>query len=157
MLATMASRGSVWLLAGAMMAISASAPSAESGNDVEPVVDLDLLLRLPDSYVADDERRGGASRGEWRARFFEVRENLDELRDQIDRLQAKMEGLAGESGTWAAGAPGLAAPDPKNSTLSYKLHQDIRRVREEIGDAERKARDLRVQADLADVPETWRE
>ena len=68
-----------------------------------------------------------------------------------------MEGLAGESGTWAAGAPGLAAPDPKNSTLSYKLHQDIRRGREEIGDAERKARDRRVQADLADVPETWRE
>ncbi len=170
MIATMAWRGSVWRLVVALIAISAAARSAESGNDgategttraaqgdAEPVVDLDRLLRLPDSYVADGERRSGASRSEWRARFFEAREQLDELRDEIDRLQAKMEGLAGDSGTWAAGAPGLGAPDPKNSTLSYKLRQEIRRTREEIDEAERMLRDLRVQADLADVPEAWRE
>ena len=170
MLATMASKVSVWLLAGALIAISASALSAESGDDAaregatsapqgdaEPIVDLDLLLRLPDSYVADGERRSGATRGQWRTRFFEAREKIAELRDQRDRLQSKMEGLAGDSGTWAAGAPGLAAPDPKNSTLSYKLRQEIRRTREDIDDAERALRDLRVQADLADVPEAWRE
>ncbi len=141
--------------ADAVVEVDASAPPATSSN--EPTIDLDLLLKLPDSYLADGARRGGAGRSEWRGRFFQARERLDQGRQELARLQGKMEGMAGDSGTWAVGAPGLGSVDPKNSTLSYKLRQEIRRAREEIEQAERDLRELRIEADLADVPQGWRE
>lgn len=122
-----------------------------------PSVDLDLLLRLPDSYVANGRRRGGASAGEWRSRFFEAREALGEQQATLERLHKKMEGMAGGGGSWAAGAPGLSNPDPQHSTLNYKLRQDLRRARESVEQAERDLRALRVEADIASVPESWRE
>jgi hypothetical protein len=133
------------------------APEPPAAEEAAPPVDLDLLLRLPDSFVADGERRGGASRTEWRARFAEARSRVAEREAELDDLQTRMEGLAGDSSTWSAGAPGLSNPDPKTQTLSYKLRQDLRRAREGVVEAERALRDLRVEADLADVPESWRE
>jgi len=165
MLEIMFSRGCLWLLTGAFVAAWATAvaadderdvPSAERGGTAPPV-ELELLLKLPDSYAAGGELRGGASRSEWRARFFGMREKLDERRDHMQQLQTKMEGMAGDSSTWAVGAPGLSAPDPQISTLNYKLRQDLRRAREDVVLAERELRELRIEADLADVPATWRE
>jgi hypothetical protein len=120
-------------------------------------VDLDLLLRLPDSYTVDGRRRGGAGRSEWRTRFFEARESLDEEKATLAKLHRKMEGMAGSGGSWSAGAPGMSNPDPQQSTLNYKLRQDIRRAREAVSQAEKELRALRVEADLAAVPESWRE
>lgn len=145
---------SIGLTESAAEADAVVAPKSSSG---EPAIDLDLLLKLPESYVASGERRGGASRSEWRARFFEASERLSQRQDDLARFQGQMEGMAGDSSTWSVGAPGLGNSDPKNSTLSYKLRQDIRRAREEIDEAERALRELRIQADLADVPGAWRE
>ena len=123
----------------------------------DPSVELDLLLRLPDSYIADGRRRGGASASEWRSRFFEAREALDEQETNLGRLQKKMEGMADGGGSWSAGAPGLSNPDPQHSTLNYKLRQDLRRAREAVEQAERDLRALRVEADLDSIPASWRE
>ncbi len=51
-------------------------------------------------------------------------------------------------------APG-AQPTAENSPVSYKLRQDIRKYREEVGRAERRLRDLEVEASLAGVPPEW--
>ena len=40
--------------------------------------------------------------------------------------------------------------------MSYKLRQDIRRQREDVGRAERRLRELEVEASLAGVPAEWR-
>ena len=137
--------------------MSAPQETAAASQDAPPAVDLDLLLRLPDEYSVDGRLRGGASRSEWRSRFFEAREQLGEEQANLARLQRKMEGMAGGGGSWSAGAPGMAAPDPQHSTLNYKLRQDIRRARESVTEAEHNLRALRVEADLASVPESWRE
>ena len=134
-----------------------SAQAASAQQDPAPAVELDLLLRLPDEYAVDGRRRGGASRSEWRSRFFEARELLGEQQAKLARLQKKMEGMAGSGGSWAAGAPGMAAPDPQQSTLNYKLRQEIRRARESVTEAEHNLLELRVEADLASVPDSWRE
>jgi hypothetical protein len=151
----------LWLLCvpGALAEVSAPADAVDptSVRPDEPTIDLDQLLKLPDSYMADAERRGGASRSEWRERFFRARENIEARQEELERLQAKMEGIAVDGSSWAAGAPGLSNPDPSTQTLNYKLRQDLRRAREDIEQAERDLRDLRVEADLANVPETWRE
>ena len=151
----------VWLLPASLASAEAA---AEPGSGArwsswagEPAIDLDLLLKLPESYVTDGERRGGASRSEWRSRFFQARENLSQRQEELARFQGQMEGMAGDSSTWSVGAPGLGSSDPKDSTLSYKLRQDIRRAREKIDEAQRALRELRIQADLAGVPEAWRE
>ena len=132
-------------------------PSRYASDGDEPTIDLDQLLRLPQSYAADGELRAGESPAKWRSRFFEAEEKLAAQRAELVRLQAELEGKAGDSGTWAAGAPGLSSPDPQNSTLSFKLRNDLRRAREAIEQAENDLRALRVEADLADVPDSWRE
>jgi len=132
----------------------AAGSAATEGSD-EPAIDLDVLLRLPDSYSSDGERRGGATRSQWRQRFGEAAERLAEAEHEVDRLQSKLAGAA-EAGGWQAGAPGLSNPDPSNNTLHFKLRQDLRRAREDLGVARRRALDLAVEADLADVPPDWR-
>ena len=53
-------------------------------------------------------------------------------------------------------APGAGA-NAENSPLSYKLRQDIRRQREDVEQAERALTELRVEANLAGVPEDWQD
>ena len=134
-----------------------TAQEAAQALEVDESVDLDLLLRLPDSYTVDGRRRGGAGRSEWRTRFFEARETLDAEKATLAKLHRKMEGMAGSGGSWSAGAPGMSNPDPQQSTLNYKLRQDLRRARVAVSQAEKELRALRVEADLAAVPESWRE
>jgi hypothetical protein len=42
-----------------------------------------------------------------------------------------------------------------NSPVNYGLRQEIQRNREDVVRAERKLRDLNVEANLAGVPENW--
>ena len=156
------SLGLLWLLPS--LALAEPAGEAGEGPDpgseaeqVVPPVDLDRLLTLPSSYVADGERRGGARRGEWRTRFLEARDKVAEAEVEVARLQTKLEGISADSASWSAGAPGLSNPDPQSSPLSYGLLQQIRHAREAVEAAERELRELDVNADLAAVPESWRE
>ena len=45
----------------------------------------------------------------------------------------------------------------ENSPVSFKLREEIRSGKEQVEEAERKHRELEVEADLADVPQSWRE
>ena len=141
--------------------LSAAAPveseTPSKDRDEGIPVDLETLLRLPDSYRTGGERRGGIDRNEWQARFVEARGDVDAKNAELDRLQDKLASLASSGGQWQAGAPGLSNTDPQHQTLSYKLRQELRAARIAITDAERGMLEVGVQADLAGVPQDWRE
>ncbi len=55
-------------------------------------------------------------------------------------------------------APGLGATAVAPETpLDFKLSQDLKRRREELARTERQLEDLMVEANLAGVPEYWRQ
>jgi hypothetical protein len=121
-------------------------------------VDLDRLLRLPDSIQYDMEKKGGLGRGEWRARFREARQDLEGARAALARSQAELEKVAdgGQGGAWNFTPPGVNA-DTSDAPLDYRLRMEIKKQREEVEGAEKRLLDLEVEADLAGVPEDWRQ
>ena len=85
-----------------------------------------------------------------------MRGELDGARNQLAKAQTDLEALANKSESWQMAAPG-AQPTAENSPISYKLRQEIRQYREDVGRAERRLRELEVEASLAGVPAEWRE
>ena len=132
---------------------SQTAPAAQPAP---PPVAYDALFRLPN----DDAPRpaGGAplDRKRWEERFAAVRGELDGAKGQLAKAQADLEALAHKTESWQMAAPG-AQPTSENSPVSYKLRQDIRQYREDVGRAERRLRELEVEASLAGVPPDWRQ
>ena len=126
-------------------------PSSTPG---EPV-GLDQLLRLPHSFEADVDRRGGATASEWRARFTGARDEIDQAKRKLGELEQELGQISGSSSAWQVSAPG--STDPQTSPLSLRLRQEVREQRAAIDDAERRLRALDVEADLAAVPEEWRQ
>jgi hypothetical protein len=124
-----------------------SSPAAEVG--------LDQLLRLPNSFEADVDRRGGATASEWRTRFAGAREEIDQAKRKLTEIEQELGQISGSSAAWQVSAPGSS--DPQTSPLSLRLRQEVREQRGAIDDAERRLRALDVEADLAAVPEEWRE
>lgn len=151
----------VWaglLVCGVVGLASADESGEPASGEVDappPAVGLDQLLRLPESYQSDAELRGGATPADWRSRFSELHESIASARSRLVELDRKLEGMAGDSGAWQAAAPG--GQSAESGPVSYKLRQDIRRTRDEIEQAERDLRALDVEADLASVPEEWRQ
>ena len=125
------------------------------GADPPPPVELDQLLRIPRATPVENLRHGGATRSEWQARFAESQENLDQARAALAAARTELEGLAGEQGNWQMAAPGMPQGASENSPVSYRLLQEIRRQREEVVRFERRLRDLRIEANLAGVPDEW--
>lgn len=131
-------------------------------EEPEPSVGLDQLLRLPPprpSSAGDPtDRPGGATAPEWRARFAAARAEIARAEEALDEAQAKLARISTSSGQWQMSAPGLGGKtnsDPTNSPVSYELHQEVRRQREEIERGERRLQELKVEASLAGVPEAW--
>jgi len=128
-----------------------------SGGE-QPEVDLDRLLRLPDSYEAggaQDQKRGGASELEWRERFREAHSALEEAEAALQQSQAELEHAASETGNYQVSAPGVT--NPQNSPVNFGLQQKIREQRATIDERRRTLRKLEIDADLAGVPANWRE
>jgi hypothetical protein len=140
-----------WLLGLALVALPAAA--AEPG---EPV-DLDKLLKLPDSFDSRIETRAGSTPGEWRARFQEIRDALEAERAALEDAEAQLEEKASASSAWqiAPPIPGAAAAAGE-APVDFQLRQVIRRHRENIEILERRLQQLEIEANLAGVPETWR-
>lgn len=157
-----ASPGWTGLVAALCLALAAPAGTgAEEGSDepAEPAprsVELDKLLELPDSLDYRVERRGGLTRTEWQARFHEARSAIEEAETKLARAQEELEGLASETSQWQLAPPGAGAASPE-APLSYRLRQDIRRYKAERERATRRLRDLQIEANLAGVPDSWRE
>jgi hypothetical protein len=131
--------------------VKPQSPEAETA----PAVGLDQLLRLPNSYEADVDRRGGATASEWRARFDQTRKDLLAAQKRLVEAESELQEISSTSSGWAVAAPG--ASDPQASPLSLRLREEVRTQRTQIEEAGREIRALDVEADLAAVPPEWRE
>ncbi len=132
-----------------------SAPATPAADPPPPVA-YDALFRLPSDSAPRPGEGAALDRKRWEERFTAVRADLDGARTKLAKAQADLEALADKTESWQLAAPG-AQPTAENSPVSYKLRQDIRAYREEVGRAERRLRELEVEASLAGVPAEWRE
>jgi hypothetical protein len=103
----------------------------------------------------DSARRGGHTRDEWRERFDDARGEIDEHRAALDRARAELKEMVGEKGSWQMAAPGMPAAAAEDTPVSYQLREEIRRERDEMDRAEKRLRELEVEASLAGVPREW--
>jgi hypothetical protein len=139
--------------------VGAGLPAAGADEPDPPAVPLDRLLKLPSSapVQARVEKRGGATRGQWLARFEKAREELETAHLALEEVRADLEEAAGGEAAWKMTAPGLGATAQTDTPLDFKLSQELKRCREEVERAERQLQDLGVEANLAGVPEDWRQ
>lgn len=148
------------LLLAALPASSQSPDQAtpETSGGSSPRVDLEQLLKLPATLDYSVEKRGGRTEGEWRSRFRELRTALEAEREGLALAEEDLERVAGTSDAWSVAPPmpgmNAAAAD---APLDYRIRQTINRHRQEIERLERQLRELEVEANLAVVPEDWRE
>jgi hypothetical protein len=140
---------------GALALFGVDGRAARGEDSVPPPVRLDRLLRLPDSVEYDMERRGGATRTEWRGRFKAAQAEVAAVKKDLDAVVAKLEKAAAGSDQWRFVPPGgdVAAENQDN----LRLRMDVTRKRDDLAHAERQLRDLEVEANLAAVPEDWRQ
>ncbi len=151
-------RGVSLLLAGCLGLLAGPpAPAQEAEDAVPPPVGLESLLRLPRSSPppAQLERRGGATRREWKARFEAARADLDDASRALDQAQKELEAIAVDTDNWQMAAPGSQASADSSAPLNYRLRQEIRRQREQVERADKALKDLTIEANLAGVPQEW--
>ena len=156
--------GHGWVLGAALLLVAGGGAAAhaegEGSSGSEPAGEesatkLDRLLKLPADQSYGVERRGGLSRGEWRARFSEVQDALAKERQELAEAETKLDETAGSASNWqVAPVPGLQ-PSP-DAPLDYQLRVSIRRHKSEIERLERKLKQLEIEANLAGVPPEWR-
>lgn len=143
------------ILHGAGAPARAEEPSQAAGDAVPSPVGLEALLRLPAQRpVPEQDPMTAGARKEWEARFAKARGDLEAARAALAGSQAELETLASDSSAWQMAPPGASA-NMENSPVSYKLRVEIRRLREEVERAERALEELRIEANLAGVPEDW--
>ncbi|MCA9504342.1 MAG: hypothetical protein KC616_14730 [Myxococcales bacterium] len=133
--------------------------STVRGGAMEP--ELEDLLQLPSDFVIERSRPvAGATENEWRRRFEKAAEELSEARDQLAATKRELDAVAetGGASQWSVAPPGAGGGNstPTNSPLSFKLRQELQRNRERVEAATRGLRELRIEADLAGVPVSWR-
>ncbi len=139
---------------------AASDPEAvEAPEAVPPRVDLEQLLQLPSGLDYSVEKRGGLTPGEWRSRFESVRRQLAATRAELVRAQDELSEVAQGADAWNVGPSlpgGVSAPEASEAPLDFRLRQEIRGLKAEVDRLERALLNLQVEANLAGVPEAWR-
>jgi hypothetical protein len=132
----------------------AQAQEGPAEDAVAPPMSLDALMRLPaGAELSPKPQKGGATRREWEARFIDARGDIEEAKAALAASQRELEQLA-SGDQWKMGAPG-ASSGGENSPISFKLREQMRRQREEVTAAKGRLTELRVEANLAGVPEAW--
>lgn len=134
--------------------------TTRTGNAAGGQPGLDALLQLPNGYLGNGGPRpvAGASQSEWRRRFRRAEEELAKAERTLVSTRTELDGIAAEGGAnqWAVAPPGQSSSGSTSSPLSFKLRQALVRDRERVDGAEKALRELRIEADLAGVPEAWR-
>ena len=140
----------------ALLALALPLSGGAEGEAAPDEVSLEQLFKLPTAAPtrAGNPRVGGATRQEWEERFGVARTALEDAHEQLRAAQAALGEIAANTDSWQLTAPG-ANVNSENSPLSFKLRQDIRRHREDIDRAEQAFSELRIEANLAGVPEQW--
>ncbi len=146
-----AALGLLWL---AVLLAGAAAAEPEAERPPESV-SLDRLLTLPAVLPIESSERAGLTRAEWSNRFEEADEEVTAAEADLEESLDTLSELVGKTSNWKVAAPGLPAGPSDNSPVDYGLKQEIKRKRENVVLAERKRRDLIVEANLAGVPEDW--
>ncbi len=119
---------------------------------------LDSLLQLPSGFsTTEPDAVAGAGETEWRRRFSKADGGLAEARAALEETKRELDGVAESGGAsqWSIAPPG-AESGPTTSPLSFKLRQKLREERDQIETREKALRELRIEADLAGVPQSWR-
>lgn len=150
------SRLRIGLLAGGLglAAVPALAQGGSAEDAVAPPVSLESLMRLPEKTgPAPQLTKGGATRVEWERRFAQAHSDIEDAKSALASSQREVEQLA-TGDQWQMAAPGASAGS-ENSPLSFKLREQMRSQREELEVAERGLTELRIDANLAGVPEDW--
>ena len=143
--------GLCWLV---VPLVGAAAEDAE-GEPPPKSLTLDQLLTLPSALSVESGQRGGLTRAQWSSRFAEADAAVEAAKADLDESLGRLSELVGKTSNWKVAAPGAQAAANDNSPVNYGLRQQIQRNREDVARAERKLRDLNVEANLAGVPESW--
>ncbi len=133
-------------------ALAADPPSGDPGGP-----NLDQLLKLPSSVEYSTEKKGGATRSEWRQRFHDARASVKAADKALKKAQDELAEVAGSKDDWQFAPPGLPANSSEDSTSSFKLRQEVKRQRSEVERSKARLRELDVEANLGGVPEDWRD
>jgi hypothetical protein len=143
------------LAAGLVLAQLCGPAVARAQEPQPPAVELNKLLKLPQSFDYDIERRGGATRTEWRARFQDARAEVAKCKQALDKARGNLEQAAAGSDSWRFVPPGgdVTAENQEN----IKMRKDVERKREALTSAEARLRELEIEANLGSVPPEWRE
>ena len=139
-------------LAGGLLAVAAAQAQEAPAGDATPK--LDRLLKLPSGVDFGVERKGGATRTEWKARFAEARKEVATARKEYEAAMAKLEKAAEGSDSWRFVPPGGDVTAENQDNL--RIRQEVTKKRDELASAERRQKDLDVEANLASVPVDWR-
>jgi hypothetical protein len=118
---------------------------------------LDKLLRIPDSVGYSTDEKGGATRVEWRERFGDARLAVANAEKSLAATQAKLATAAGEKSEWQLTPPGVPSQASEDSSSNFQLREQVRRQRGELDRSRARLRELEIQANLAGVPEEWRD
>jgi len=132
--------------------VDKAASGAEAGS-AAPALALDKLLNpragLP--RPSDVTRPGGKDRETWERQFAEAKAEVAQLRARVDESQRRMRDAAGETNYSYSPAGGGETYDPD----VLKTRAQLQRDRQSLKAAERRLRDLKVEASLAGVPSEW--
>ncbi len=130
---------------------------ADPGASDPGAPDLEQLLRLPRSVEFSAEKKGGATRNEWRQRFHDARTAAKAAEVALKKAQDELAEVAGSKDDWQFTPPGLPAEASTDSGSSVQLRQEVKRQRGEVDRSKARLRELEVEANLAGVAEEWRD
>jgi len=124
-------------------------------HNPSPPLDLDRLLRPPGNLgvpkPSSEPSYGGRDRVAWRDQFSSAKAEVADLESKVEVNQRRLRENA--AGDWNYSPAGGEASDPE----VLKLRAQLRRDRQSLEAARQRLRDLRVEASLAGVPESWLE
>ncbi|MFP6655511.1 MAG: hypothetical protein VCB25_07770 [Myxococcota bacterium] len=120
---------------------------------------LESLLRLPQGFVSMSPRSvAGVNEAQWRQRFQTAKTVLATAKQELEATKQELDGVAlgGSASQWNVAPPGANTSNPSTSPLSFRLRQRLREIRERLEMTEKAMRELRIEANLAGVPASWR-
>lgn len=151
----------IWALAAGALAIGtvadgilATSARAQDAKPAKPGIDRFLKLPATEGYAP--EEKSGVTRSEWRQRFADARAALAAAEKKLAESQKKLAAVAGSASEWRFTPPGVPTSGDADQSASFTLREEVRRNRNERDRAQRRLRELDVEANLAGVPEEWR-